>query len=477
MATAAQSLPQTASFLDSFFEYLRDELKFYPGRAAKMGRITLAVVLTFIVLTTFRVPGEVYGVIAVFLVSRDNPGESIRSTIASTLGTAAGVALVLAGALVFADSEFYHFFFLIGGFLVLFFFGRILVNPLVAPNMVVGFYASNLVWESAATPEAQVESCLWLFLCITIGLAIGCAVELLFVRQGPLVQLRKDIDERIHAAENVFLSFSEKGRDAERMRATEKMAQLALVGTGRLRRQTQLITRNHSRSLTYYAELSTVIALTSRLVDVTANLNVISTQPSERDRGRLRRLAAACENIRLGLMSAGRVERTEPHYAHEYSAGVPLLPVLERTVELYPVAFRETQEPTAAEESATSEAPAKMQFVVNDALTNPDYIRFAIKGTLAAMVCYIIYSAVAWPGISTAVLTCFLTGLSTIGASKQKQFNRVMGSLVGGALGIAALLIVLASFVKSRCGRGSRACRGPSRRSPENAGTASRRRA
>ena len=112
-------------------------------------------------------------------------------------------------------------------------------------------------------------------------------------------------------------------------------------------------------------------------------------------------------------------------------------------MELYPVAFRETQEPTAAEESATGEAPAKMQFVVNDALTNPDYIRFAIKGTLAAMVCYIIYSAVAWPGISTAVLTCFLTGLSTIGASKQKQFNRLMGSLVGGALGIAALAFLV----------------------------------
>ena len=66
------------------------------------------------------------------------------------------------------------------------------------------------------------------------------------------------------------------------------------------------------------------------------------------------------------------------------------------------------------------------------ALPNPEHLRFALKGCLAASSCYIIYNAIAWPGISTAVTTCLLTALSTIGSSRQKQFLRITGAIVGG---------------------------------------------
>ena len=51
-----------------------------------------------------------------------------------------------------------------------------------------------------------------------------------------------------------------------------------------------------------------------------------------------------------------------------------------------------------------------------------------------------------WPGISTAVFSCLITALSTIGASKQKQFMRLSGAFVGGALGIASLVFILPSI-------------------------------
>lgn len=91
MATAAQSLPWKQSFSQWFPAFLRDELKFYPGRAGKIARITIACVLTFILVETFRVLGEVYRITAVFLVSRDSPSDTIRSTVASMFATACGV--------------------------------------------------------------------------------------------------------------------------------------------------------------------------------------------------------------------------------------------------------------------------------------------------------------------------------------------------------------------------------------------------
>src|SRR5260370_17288033 len=71
-------------------------------------------------------------------------------------------------------------------------------------------------------------------------------------------------------------------------------------------------------------------------------------------------------------------------------------------------------------------------FFVRDAFTNVEHIQFAVKGCLTAGLCYIIYSGVDWPGISTAVTTCFLTALSSVGSSRQKQVLRISGALVGG---------------------------------------------
>ena len=55
-----------------------------------------------------------------------------------------------------------------------------------------------------------------------------------------------------------------------------------------------------------------------------------------------------------------------------------------------------------------------------------------------------IYNAVAWPGISTAVTTCLLTALSTVGSSRQKQFLRICGAIVGGfVLGMGSQMFIL----------------------------------
>jgi multidrug resistance protein MdtO len=79
-----------------------------------------------------------------------------------------------------------------------------------------------------------------------------------------------------------------------------------------------------------------------------------------------------------------------------------------------------------------------------DALTNPDHIKFGLKGCLAASICYLIYNGKAWPEISTAVTTCFLTALSTVGSSRQKQVLRICGAVAGGLLmGMGAEAFVL----------------------------------
>jgi multidrug resistance protein MdtO len=62
---------------------------------------------------------------------------------------------------------------------------------------------------------------------------------------------------------------------------------------------------------------------------------------------------------------------------------------------------------------------------------------------LCATICYIIVRAVAWPGISTAVITVLIAGLSTSGAIKQRLIFRLVGSAIGGLLlGIGAMVFL-----------------------------------
>jgi uncharacterized membrane protein YccC len=76
-------------------------------------------------------------------------------------------------------------------------------------------------------------------------------------------------------------------------------------------------------------------------------------------------------------------------------------------------------------------------FLAPDAKTNPDYIRFALKTSLAAMICYLFYTGLSWPGIHTAFITCFFVALGTAGETLHKMTLRIAGCVVGGAAALA----------------------------------------
>src|SRR5258706_1833622 len=126
----------------------------------------------------------------------------------------------------------------------------------------------------------------------------------------------------------------------------------------------------------------------------------------------------------------------------ESSRGVPFLREMENTVTLIPQALAGSK--SMDEYLEPSEDMPGPKLFVGDAITNPEHLKFALKGCLAASLCYIIYNSIAWPGISTAVTTCLLTGLSTIGASRQKGILRFAGALVGGFLiGMGSQVFIL----------------------------------
>lgn len=92
------------------------------------------------------------------------------------------------------------------------------------------------------------------------------------------------------------------------------------------------------------------------------------------------------------------------------------------------------------------DASAKQPFLVPDALTNPDYIRYALKTTLAALIAYLIYTAIDWQDIHTAMITCYVVALGTTAETVHKLTLRIIGCLIGAALGIFSAHYIIPSM-------------------------------
>jgi multidrug resistance protein MdtO len=91
------------------------------------------------------------------------------------------------------------------------------------------------------------------------------------------------------------------------------------------------------------------------------------------------------------------------------------------------------------------EKKAKSGFFLPDAFSNPEHVQYAFKTTVAAMTCYLIYSILNWPGIHTALITCFIVSLGTVAETVEKLTLRILGCLAGTVAGLGVMIGVIPS--------------------------------
>jgi multidrug resistance protein MdtO len=86
--------------------------------------------------------------------------------------------------------------------------------------------------------------------------------------------------------------------------------------------------------------------------------------------------------------------------------------------------------------------PPRRLFVA-DAFSNPAHWQFALKTTMAVMISYAIYALLNWPGMRTAVVTCFFVALSSLGETVHKFVLRLSGAVIGGLIAGLCIVFVL----------------------------------
>ncbi|WP_084479968.1 FUSC family protein [Brucella pseudogrignonensis] len=106
-------------------------------------------------------------------------------------------------------------------------------------------------------------------------------------------------------------------------------------------------------------------------------------------------------------------------------------------------AMRQALNTLAGQQEPSYKKGAGERFFAADAFTNPAYQRFALKTTLAAILCYMFYAAINWQGIHTAMVTCYVASLGTAGDTLHKLALRIAGCLIGAVIGVASIIFLM----------------------------------
>jgi multidrug resistance protein MdtO len=436
MATVAQNVPELPHPLVWFREFLKEELAPYPGRAALVARMVIAATLVMIVTMTFRIPYGLQGAIFTLFISRETPRATVSVVKAIVIVFTCATVYVLIGAMLSLGDPMLRLLWIIVSLFVMFYAISAMTDYVAATGFGIMITATIPLWDMHIPPELKVEGTLWVLLQTVLACGITLLVELVFAELKPGDDLVRSIAERLACVEELLDCYTEDRPVDEK--TEKKITRLGMLGTSRLRR----ILQRSAYTPHYGEQMGAVVALVGRLVDIAANLTYLSIQLPDDDRKRMRVLAESIARIRADLLSGRGPRPLELAGESETSHAVPLLHEMERTVSLIPQVFAGSQLLDAYAPPLSGDPPARI--FVPDALSNSEHLKFGLKGCLAASLSYIVYTSVDWPGISTAVVTCLLTALTTIGASRQKQVLRVTGAFVGGVVvGIGAQVFIL----------------------------------
>jgi multidrug resistance protein MdtO len=424
---------------------LRRELRPTPGRLGDSVRVVVVVLVAVAILETFRIPEIAVSAYIVLFLS----GREAASTVRTAL--AAGIAVVLAifmtigvfmlslsepalripliavmtfGAMFLSRAATLGPVFFVAGFVIAYglTLGDEVLGLALQPATVGNAPQFELPEIFFVPPEdALVRFLLWFSLAVVVPVALLIAANLLTGRD-PALPLRRALTERLATATRFCAgkSGAELVLEAQAFEGTAQVRKLYDLAGGRRRLAWGIVLIDHIGRL---------------------GLLLLAWLRVEGDnRQLLAPLVGACRRAELAVQD-GKAPSIEPVAITTTGAARPLADAITRRLQ----AIYETlvAKPGTAFPSESEAAEKGRQLLAADAFSNPDYVRFALKVSLAVMVCYFVMSMTNWPGIHTSVITAFFVALGTVGDTLHKATLRFVGCLIGAGLGLGAILLLM----------------------------------
>jgi len=249
-----------------FVDFLRRELAPTPGRGRATFRLTLACVIATIPILTHRIPHALIVMIVMYLITQEDTAATLVGSILAVAGVTVGLGAALLAWMVALDIAWLR---------IACFVGFVVAGLWLKRVLVVGALGSALGLPAALVmvlpdvapipPESLVEFVLWIWWCVTLGLAVNVGVQLLLAPGDPLTLLLRELDARLHAVENTV---RELAGATELAPPPTGMSLDALATAGMSRPVALLKTASltNARARQRHETLATTITLVDRLV-------------------------------------------------------------------------------------------------------------------------------------------------------------------------------------------------------------------
>ncbi len=412
------------------------ELTPYPGRMAGSLRDTLGVLIALLLAMTLRVPSISLSLALLFLMQRERPSLTLKTGIQIFSGSIAAFLITAAWAQITDGTEVARFFLVIVGAFVAAFCMLATRTPLFWT--IFGFYGfiNTSYWDTHRSADSIVTSSLYNMASFGVVLGSATAVEYIFGTRHPAELLDREMKARVSTLRSFYRALAQQPINVSTIKTLhQKLLQYEHSGDLYLNELYDRL-RDGTHDLSELPlGLHYRIGLLTRIIQKSVPFGF--TRHHQEDEHTL----AAYKTI-VELCSHILRETPQPIVPHDLPQSLPHS-LREVVLELhqYSEALNPEAKPPLPQPETTEEAPSTTYFLPG-VFQSPNVVLYALKLTLAVAVCYIIYNAIAWPGILTCVVTVLFTGLSSTGAMKQKQLYRFLGAALGGVLGIATVALL-----------------------------------
>jgi len=428
------------NFQPAWLVWLRRELAPFPGRTPMTIRLVVSVAIVTVVSMALQVPQLAYSAFFVFFVTKEN----------RVLTSVTGVIMICGATIATALNLFlYTYTFdypelrvpVMAGliFSAMFLSRTFVIGPL---GFVIGFFSALMqtLGEAAPNTDALVRNQLWLWVGIVYPIVLTLIVNQLLLPSDPWTALARSLTLRLDAASTALQRVIKEGSAGGQ--TNRALLNLAMRGSTNMVGLLNFAEMKDPQLKQRHPFLVETVATAAHLASATAALEFRETQAlSAEDLICARALLSDLEQLKTVLPEMGRT--LSARTAIPPKAALPQLRELQFAIE----SFRDSLVRGASQFSSTNIVKKRKPLFSADAFTNPSNTRFALKVTLSAMICYLIYVGLGWPGISTSFVTCCFVALGNTGATIYKSWLRFFGCLAGGTFGYLTIFLLIPNMV------------------------------
>lgn len=399
--------------LGGIIRQAKADLAFFPGRVAMAWRVAVLCALMAMIAMIYGIPESAISCYLIIFVMKPDGVESMVMAVAITILVSLVVGLVfLLIHFTLEAAPLRMAALIVSSFLFLYLGSASKLGPVGSIIALVIAYVMTLL-SNIPMGEVATRGLLYAWLMAVSPMLLIIGFNLFFGR-APQTLLRASLAERLSTVAETL----RHPNAANMARVGEQLQE----GQHEHQQRALFVRIFHLRPSAEAAWLESAVKSSYRLLLVTSAL-----PPTSPEAVRLE-LAAYCSDAAQAIASGDLA--APPHFAIEDTSDEI------NEIRNALIALANT------DNGQDLDAP-KSSFFAADALTNPVHQQFALKTTAAALICYLIYTALDWQDIHTAMITCYVAALGTTGETVHKLVLRIIGCLIGALMGVLSIIFII----------------------------------